>query len=384
MAMHTADDAFGPGVPGRPRRRGRLGLLAAVLALTGLLGAACSTAPEARSGQRSGVGQRVLTVELTGGTTYANSGIVESGAVRVAYDSGSGVTSLKGTVGIPGLAGGTASVAFNLAESLGKYSGTVSVNDPAAGVARSVTHNLVPLAFDNDGDSSGAATSGGVTLAWSLGTVPATGLEPELDALSAAESTFCQEAQRDLVGLDESTLPAASIGNTVHSSRAAFGGSKAVFSPLAVQTWSEVDMATTTAGNTVALSHRISCKTRSSDHLATAGYPTAPDAACSTLTERSLELAREKMTPAQRTAYDTTGTQLSLRPDRNESTGNDYLTPIVDEVDNGTTLEVTAHALKVDWTDPAYQLLPDTIRGVHYCTVWAPAWAYWWMTEGAF
>lgn len=381
MAMHTSGEALGRGVG---LRRSRLALLAVVLGVAGLLGAACSTAPEAGTGQRSGVGQRLLTVELSGATTYANSAIVESGAVRVAYDSGSGVTSLKGTVGIPGLSGGTATVAFNLTESLGKYNGAVSVSDPAHGVSRSVTHTLVPLGFDDDGDSAGVATSGGVTLSWSLETVPATGLEPDLDALSAAESTFCQEAQRDLVGLDESTLPAASIGNTVHRSRAVFGGSKAVFSPLAVQTWSEVDMATTAGGNTVALSHRISCKTRSSDHLATAGYPTAPDAACSTLTERSVELARERMTPAQRTAYDTSGTQLLLRPDRNESTGNDYLTPIVDEVDNGSQLEVTAHALKVDWTDPAYQLLPDTIRGVHYCTVWAPAWAYWWMTEGAF
>ena len=234
----------------------------------------------------------MLTVELTGGTTYANSGIVESGAVRVTYDSGSGVTSLKGTVDIPGIAGGTASVTVNLTESLGKFSGTVSVGDPAAGVARSVTHTLVPLAFDDDGDSSGVATSGGRHPR--LGArrpCLRPGLEPELDALSAAESIFCQEAQRDLVGLDESTLPAASIRNTVHSSRAAFGGSKAVFSPLAVQTWSEMDMADTAAGNTVAMSHRISCKTRSSDHLVTAGYPTAPDAACSTLTERSLELA---------------------------------------------------------------------------------------------
>ena len=50
----------------------------------------------------------------------------------------------------------------------------------------------------------------------------------------------------------------------------------------------------------------------------------------------------------------------------------------------GTYVELTAGSLLVSWSDPANQLLSPEIRGVHYCTVWAPTWAYWWMTEGAF
>ena len=381
MAMRT--DTTGRGHRGHARPLRGVAALA-VLAGVALLGAACSTAPTARPGQRDGIGQRTVTLELSGAVTYANSATVDSGAVRVTYDSGSGVTSLLGTVGFPGTAGGSASATFSLTESLGKYSGSVAVSVPGAGVSTAVTHTLVPLSFDDDGDSAGVATSGGVTLAGSLETVPAPGLEPQLDLLSAHEATFCQEAQRDLVGLGEATLPAASIGNTVHDSRAAFGGSKAVFSPLAVQTWSEVDMATTASGNTVALSHRISCKTRSSDHLATAGYPVAPDAQCSTLTERSLELARAQMTAAEQDAYDTSGKPLSLQADRQAGTGSEYLTPFVSEVDTAGALEVTAGSLLVSWTDPANQILSPEIRGVHYCTVWTPAWAYWWMTSGAF
>lgn len=356
----------------------------ALLAAVAVFGAACSTAPVVTPGQVMGVAQRVITLEMTGAVSYSNSATITGGRVAITYNSGSGVTKMAGTVELPGQAGGTASATFNLTESLGKYDGVVSVSDPSVGVDRSVAHNLVSLSFDGDGDTAGSSSAGGVNLAWSLETVPTPGLEPELDSLSAAELTFCQEAQRDLVGLDEATLPAASILNTIHTNRADFGGSKAVFSPLEVQTWSERDMADTANGNNVSVAHRISCKTRSSDHLATVPLPTAPDAQCSTLNQRSIDLARAEMTPAERDAYDTTGKQLSLQADRQAGTGNEYLTPFNGEVDTGTELELTAGSLLVSWSDPANQLLSPEIRGVHYCTVWAPTWAYWWMTEGAF
>ena len=90
------------------------------------------------------------------------------------------------------------------------------------------------------------------------------------------------------------------------------------------------------------------------------------------------------MTPAERTAYDTTGKQLSLRPTATSPRATTTSRRFVDEVDNGTELEVTALAARSSWSDPANQSSRPTIRGVHYCTVWAPTWAYWWMTEGAF
>ena len=75
---------------------------------------------------------------------------------------------------------------------------------------------------------------------------------------------------------------------------------------------------------------------------------------------------------------------MSLEPDVLAPAGPVWLAPFADEVVNGNTLEVTASALRVDWTDPNYFALPENFRGVHYCTVWSPAWAYWWMTVGAF
>ncbi len=143
-------------------------------------------------------------------------------------------------------------------------------------------------------------------------------------------------------------------------------------------------MATTVDGETVAITHRISCKTASSDKLASQGTATSPDLECSTLTAGSIAAARQEMTEAQKTAYDTSGLQVSLAPDLLAPAGPVWLAPFADEIDTGSALELTAAALRVDWTAPAYFALPESFRGVHYCTVWSPAWAYWWMTEGAF
>jgi hypothetical protein len=153
---------------------------------------------------------------------------------------------------------------------------------------------------------------------------------------------------------------------------------------LGVHRWSDPDMVTTASGETVAISHRINCKTASSDKLASQGVATSPDLACSSLTAGSIEAARGSMTAAERDAYDAVGLPVALQPDVLAPAGPVWLAPIADEVDTGSALEVTSAALRVDWNDPAYFALPEPFRGVHYCTVWSPAWAYWWMTVGAF
>ena len=98
---------------------------------------------------------------------------------------------------------------------------------------------------------------------------------------------------------------------------------------------------------------------------------TGPDLACSALNQRSIDLALARMTPAQRDAVAVP----ALGADVVRQTGVEWTTPLPDASEfDGTTLR--AHALRVDWTDPAFALVPDTIRGVHYCTVWSPAYAY--------
>ena len=347
--------------------------------------ASCASSPiSSTPGSRTGIGTRSVTVTLSGGASYSTTADITGGAARVSYTNSNAVDTLTGTVSFASTVSGTATMTFNLVQTAGIFGGTVAVSDPGAGVSAVVDHNGAGVVIDGDSDASATASSGGVTISWSLDTVAAPGLEPSLDTLSAEEATYCQDAQQRLPGLTESQLPLASIANVLHTSRGVFGQSKASLTPLQVQTWSETDMATTASGNTVALTHRISCKTRSSDHLATAGYPVQPPLSCRELSQRSLDLAAAELTPAEATAYATSGRQATLQPDRIEQTGVDWLTAFQDEVVSGNQLQVTAHALRVDWTDPSFVIFPDTIRGVHYCTVWSPAWAYWWMTVGAF
>jgi hypothetical protein len=357
-------------------------LLGAVVAVTA--SACASSTPATVPGDATGVGTRTLVLDLSGPSDYERTVTVTGGSVRVAYANNNAVDTISGTVTFPSSVSGTASATFALRQELGAFNGTVAVADAAAGVDATVGHNLVAVGVDGDGDASATASAGGLTLAWSITTVPAPGLEPVLDDLTAEEDTFCQDAQQRLTGLDESELPVASVGNVLHTSRGVFGGSKASLSPLQVQTWSEADMATTANGNTVALTHRISCKTRSADHLATTGLATSPDLQCRELNQRSLDLAVDRLSPAELAAYQLSGRPVSLQSDVVEQTGVGWLTAIADEVATPTALNLSAHALLVNWNDPAFAVFPDSIRGVHYCTVWSPAWAYWYLTVGAF
>lgn len=367
---------------GRGRRRSTA--LVALLVGLGLLAAACSSPPATTAGTVTGVGTRTLDLQVSGAATYARTVAVTGGAVRVSYTNSNAVDAISGTVTFAGASGGTASATFDLRQELGSFNGSVSVADASVGLSVAVPHAFTSVSVDGDGDASATASSGGVTLAWSITTSDATGLDGDLDALTAEEATFCQDAQQRLPGLDEGDLSLGSIDNVRHTSRGLFGSSKATLVPLQVQTWSERDMATTAAGDTVAITHRISCKTRSADHLATVGLPTSADLSCAALNQRSLDLAAARLSPAQAAAYAASGRQVVLQPDVVEQTGVGWLTAIADEVRSGAELRLSAHALLVNWNDPAFAAFPETIRGVHYCTVWAPAWAYWWMTVGAF
>ena len=202
--------------------------------------------------------------------------------------------------------------------------------------------------------------------------------------LAATGATFCSDAQQRLTGLDDTTMPLSSIENVVHTDYSTFVSSKASLVPLQTQSWSMAEPVADPAGGTVSVTHRISCKTRSSDHLATAGFPTAPDLECRALNERSIALAWDRLTAGQRDAYEDAGRAVVLGSDRLFFTGPEWLTATGDETVDAGGLHVAASALRIDFTDPAYASFPETVRGVHYCTVWSPEWAYAWFRVGAF
>lgn len=363
----------------------RLWVLASVTVAT--LAVACAPPPadpvNPPPGPVVGIGQRTVTTMLSGATSYSRTATATAGSVDALYQGGL-LAAIEGTIEFPGAAGGTATLGVDLVGGPTRYTGEVTLTDPSAGVDVTIAHDNVPVTTDDDADASSSATEAGTTISWGIATVDATGLEAALDDLAALEANWCGEAQRDLVGLSTAELPDSEMIVTQHQSRSDFTSSKAELSPLAVQGWGQPAMATTANGNTVTLSHHLSCKTKSADALAVIGQPTSTDGQCALLSQKSVDLARALMTPAELGRYDADGPQIVPQLDREANSGPDWLAEFDDAVLVGGTLELTANSLLIEYNDPAWQGLPENLRGLHYCTVWSPAWSYWWMTEGAF
>jgi len=358
----------------------------AVVALLAIVATSCSGATPSGVASRTGTGNRNLTISVTGASTYAVAAPVTSGAVRVRYTGSNTVDLITGAgTYSDGVNSGTFGV--NLAATGMAFNGAITVT-PTAAPGFSVAFNFATISIDGDGDFTATSSSGGVTLQFAITTYNVPGLEANYDTLSALESDFCAKAQQSLAGLDPLQVPLAAIANVNHTTRTAFGGSKAILSPLTTQTWGDADEVDSAAGNNLAITGDLSCKTRSADHLATTGVTTGgTDAQCSTLNASALASATALLTPAEAVAYAGSGHPISLAPDKVDASGIEWLTPIT-SVQYGTgpggSTVVTAHALLVLWNDPTYAIFPDTIRGVHYCTVKSPSWFYWYLTEGAF
>jgi len=73
----------------------------------------------------------VVTLSFTGSLTYTDTGPVTSGSLDVQPTAGA-ISSVNGTIKIPGASGGTATISVHIARVLGYYIGDVSVSDPGA------------------------------------------------------------------------------------------------------------------------------------------------------------------------------------------------------------------------------------------------------------
>ncbi len=361
--------------------------LAVAACVVAVLASAC-TGPSPTAGTRAGVGQRSLHVVVAGpsvpapGTYVANQPIT-SGSQTVAYNGSNTIASITGKVGFAG-ASGPATLTIALQSAGTSYNGTIRVVEPAAGLDTTVTASFVSVSVDGDNDLAGSFGDGTSTVEFSITTNNTPGIEAAYDTLAGDETDFCATAQQSLAGLNPVQVPVSSITNNHFDNRASFGGSKSSLTPLTTQTYQTPGEFDTAAGNNLAFTDSISCKTRSEDHLATTGVTTGgSDAACSTLNVASAARAFALLTPAEQAAYATTGKTLAFGPDLVNQTGTEWLAPIIDASLVGNTMTVTAHALLVRWTDPAFAIFPDTIRGVHYCTVKSPSWFYWWYTAGS-
>ena len=356
-------------------------LAVTTIAAMTLAATACSPgAPTTANGLAGQLTTRTVDVSITGATTYAvdDAAALAAGGPAgfvVTYNGSSLVTSVKGTLAfaVGAAASPSPSLTLDLSTDAIGTSGRATVTDPAAGVAVSVNGVVSGYSVDDLGNVSGSITSGGRTVAFSTNSVAvAPGTDPALAALRAEEADFCAAAQQSLAGLDPVEVPLGSIANTRESSRKDFASSKSTLTPLTTRTWTDTLDVTGGSGDHLTISQRISCKTRQADHLATTGVSTAAsDAACSTLNQRSIDLALAQMSTVEQAAV----TVPTLGPDVVRQTGADWTTPLSPNLEfSGNVLR--AHALLTGWNDPAFAIFPDTIRGVHYCTVWSPAYAY--------
>lgn len=356
--------------PGRLRRRSRL--VAVALAAIPLAASACApgvgTSPSAQGGQLT---TRTITVASGTYSATAATGVANGGLEGFAldYNSSSAVIGVTGALSY----GAGASLALDLTAGVFGMAGTATLVDPSAPISTSVSGTASSFTADDHGNVSGSISDGITTISFATSSPAANvGSAPALEALLATEADYCAEAQQTIAGLDTAEVPVSSIVNTRETPRAAFAGSKSIVSPLTVRTWTDTIDVESSAGQLVTISKHISCKMRSADHIATTGVTTAAsDAPCSALNQRSIDLALAQMTPAEQAAV----VLPVLGGDVVRQTGVDWTTPLPGGVEfDGTTL--LAHALQVNWNDPAFAIFPDTIRGVHYCTVWSPAYAY--------
>lgn len=364
------------------RRLFVFGAVCAIIATGCATGGSTANVP----GQFNRVGQRVLTVSVTGGAPYSVAGAPNtSGSIAVAYTNSNTIAKIEGSVTYPGAVSGTATFALSLAAAGGGYNGYVSVSDSGSSVNASANASGVSVNFDGDGDASGSISQGATTIAWAIDTVAFSVADARYQTLTDDESAWCQDSQQRLAGLDPVQVPLASITNVDHASRSDFGASKASLTPFTVHTFREAGQFDTADGENIAITRAISCKNRAEDHVATTGVTTGGnDLECKVQNQHALDLALAQLTPAELANFTANGRPLVFANDVVHQTGTEWLNPINDVVVVGGNTVVTAHALSTRWTDPTYQIFPDTIRGVHYCTGMAPAWFLWYLTEGAF
>ncbi len=364
----------------RRTHRSRSGLVAAIGLAVALAATACvpgaPTAPNPLGGQLS---TRTVDVSVSGSVSYSavDAAAVAPGSpggIVLGYNSSSEVMSVTGTLGFDAGDGPGPSLTLDLAPTLFGMSGTARVTDPGAGIDVTVDGVAAGFTADDRGNVTGTISSAGRTVAFSTASVAlAVGTDPALEALLAAEADFCADAQQRLAGLDPAEVPAqrdpqrpgSRTGTTSPARRRC--STRSPPAPGPTRSMSPLPAAATRPSPSASAA-RPGPRTTSRPP---GSRPQPVDAECSVLNQRSIDLALAEMTPAEQAAV----TVPALGADVVRQTGVDWTTPLAPSIEfSGTTLR--AHALLTRWTDPAFAIFPDTIRGVHYCTVWSPAFAY--------
>lgn len=192
--------------------------------------------------------------------------------------------------------------------------------------------------------------------------------EPSPRGLTQSHPQFCAEVQQILVPT------ALAITNVIEPDFEAFKRSKPQADPLTTHQYLSVNQR---RGLT-----RISCKTKTADHLRAVFGPTiAPAPTYPHLADRScrdvhramvLALWREA-SPAERAAAPHPPSRLMLDADLAYMTGSSWIqSPAEAYLGADQRLHLRAVALFAAWDDWRWKIMPDIFRGNHYCHLIAP------------
>lgn len=141
----------------RRRVRGARALVAALFAV--ILATVGVLASQPASAQ-SAPGTKVVSVSISGGYNYQNSGAMTAGTLNISQ-GGPGINSVQGFAVIPGVRGGDATISFDVNSLFGLfpiYFGSITVYDANAGIAINTVVFFSPVNAYQGSGAQGSAT----------------------------------------------------------------------------------------------------------------------------------------------------------------------------------------------------------------------------------
>jgi len=196
---------------------------------------------------------------------------------------------------------------------------------------------------------------------------PLTALCAAAQPLAQTTPDFCSEVQRQLAGATQ-----VAVTTRLHTDFQAFVKSKAKIQPLEVEQFVQYEDAAATQPM------RISCKTKSPDHINAvygAGSATG-DGSCRDVNRNIIMSVWATLSAQQRAGARLPPWRILLDGDDVTVRGSRYVAPypFVYLGDDQQT-HVLSIALRVNWDDWLWKWAPDRVRGAHYCHLLAPEYA---------
>ena len=179
----------------------------------------------------------------------------------------------------------------------------------------------------------------------------------------ATDKDFCERVQRDLTG---TTLK---LNNIVYPDFDSFKESKTKIDPIEIGQFVISDGISPT---------RVSCKTKTSDHLQDRyGQDAAKgDKSCADINRATIDAAYGALTDDEKAKLKIVRADVVIEPDTTVFMGSQWVEDY-DFVYRGpeAKMHVMGKSLYVTWTNIAFRLAPERFRGVRYCHLIAPEYA---------